>query len=185
MDLNGDGVIDVLATNHQRGLDCRADEAIDGRVYALEAPADPSRLFDEDAWTTHILLDGIRPNVTPPGATGCRLGPGAALPFYPRNNEGDSAHRPSIVVGGDQASKVWVLSPSTEDEKVWEYDSTVIFDINEYYGEGTTQTELADREGVTISTIGKVAILNDHVVFVPVFLKVAKFKFSTYLYVSC
>ena len=166
VDLNGDGVLDVLATNHQRGLDCRADETIAGRVYAIESPADLSRLFDPEAWTTRILLDGIRPNVTPPGAPGCRLAPGAALPFYPRNGVGEVDDRPWIVVGGDQSSKVWVLKPSTN---VWEYDSTVIFDINEYYGEGTSQTELTDREGVLISTIGKVATLDGNILFVPVF----------------
>jgi len=162
--LNGDGKVDVLATNHQSGLDCKVDEEIDGRVYVLEQPAS-GNVFD-DAWTNHTLMGGIRPNITPSGARSCRLAPGTASAIY---LDGDDA-LPWIVVSGDEASKVWILQPSSTD---WVYDNTVIFDVNEFYGPGTTQTTLTDPAGITISTIGRTANLQPSggavQLFVPVF----------------
>ncbi len=129
--------------------------------------------------TTHILLDDIRPNpstqpINPPG----RLAPGLAQTFHPiRAFEGWL--KPHIVVGGDEASKVWVLRPSHPlNPHDWSYDAAVLFDINDFYGPGTTQTPILTPEqfGVTISTIGGVAVRYDrpHLlgfaeIYVPVF----------------
>ena len=66
--------------------------------------------------------------------------------------------RPWIVVGGDEASKVWLLKPRQPlDSASWDYDSAVIFDINDYYGAGTTQTLMKEPRGISISTIGGLA----------------------------
>jgi len=63
--------------------------------------------------------------------------------------------RPWLLVGGDEASKVWILKPRFPlDTNRWEYDSAVIFDINDHYGPNTTQTLLDDPQGISISTIG-------------------------------
>ena len=56
------------------------------------------------------------------------------------------------IVGGDEAGKVWILTPTGED---MEYESHVVFDINVAWGDKcATQTDV--RPGVTISTLGAV-----------------------------
>lgn len=162
VDLNGDGKVDVLATNHQPdGCFPMTQSAIPGRVYALEQPAS-GQLFT-DPWPVHILKDNIRPNPTfpaprqPPG----RLAPGAARAFWPQAAQIGRV-KPSIVVGGDQASKVWLLQPQQPGNRAnWSYDSSVIFDINDSYGPNTTQRFAADPAGVSISTVGQVAVRYD------------------------
>ena len=83
-DLNGDGRLEILTSNHQ-GDGCFdvTKDVIPGRVIALEQPAS-GKLFDED-WTTHILKDNIRPNPTfpkPVRGPG-RLAPNRAIAFWP------------------------------------------------------------------------------------------------------
>jgi len=155
VDLNLDGRLEVLATNHQ-GDGCFAvtDDEIPGRVIALQQPAS-GRLFDEP-WTVRILKDDIRPNPTFPAPVRGpgRLAPNRAAAFWPiRWLEGRI--RPWIVVGGDEAPKVWILRPPTRRQSNdWNYSSAAIFDINDYYGEGTTQRLQDDSRNVSYSTIG-------------------------------
>jgi hypothetical protein len=147
-DLNQDGRMDVLVTNH-------AEETSDvpGRVIALEQPTSGS-LFEDD-WTRHILMDDIRPDHYPfPQVGPGRMAPGSAVAFYPSA----SADLPWIAVSGDEAAKAWVLEPT---EAPWTYYVHVLFDINEYYGPGTTQTPLPDPFGIIISTVGDIAIQYD------------------------
>ncbi len=176
VDLNRDGKADILATNHQPD-NCSppTSSQVPGRVYALEQPA--SGAIFEAEWTTHILLDDIRPNPsTQPVQAPGRLAPGRAQAFHPvRHAEGSS--KPWIVVGGDEAGKVWLLEPTQVfNSSSWEYDSAVIFDINDHYGPGTTQTPMADPFGITVSTIGGIAVRYDQPgyfgfaeIYVPVF----------------
>lgn len=154
-DLNLDGKLDVLTSNHQPDGCFKVTQSdIAGRVIAIEQPAD-GKLFDSE-WRVHVVKDDIRPNPTfpePKQGPG-RLAPNRAVAFWPmRALEGQT--RPWLLVGGDEASKVWVLKPrqplSTDN---WEYDSAVIFDINDHYGPNTTQTLMDDPQGVSISTIG-------------------------------
>ena len=42
--------------------------------------------------------------------------------------------KPWIVVSGDEASKVWLLTPKSPSKTNWEYLSAVVFDINDTYG---------------------------------------------------
>lgn len=174
VDLNRDGQADVLATNHQPDQ-CSPSQSsfVPGRVYALQPPSS-GRIFDEP-WTTRVLLDDIVPNPTPaatppPG----RLAPGTATAFWPlRLLEGIT--KPWIVVGGDEASRVWLLRPTDpRDPANWAYESAVVFDINDFYGPGTSQAP--NENGVTISTIGAVALRYDrpHLfgiaeIYIPVF----------------
>lgn len=62
--------------------------------------------------------------------------------------------RPWIVLGGDEAAKVWILRPESESRDEWGYRSAVIFDINDFYGPDTTQSLMDDPQGISISTIG-------------------------------
>ncbi len=154
-DLNLDGKLDVLTSNHQPdGCFAVTQSDIAGRVIAIEQPAD-GKLFESE-WPIHILKDGIRPNPTfpePEQGPG-RLAPNRAVAFWPmRALEGQT--RPWLLVGGDEASKVWVLKPKQPlSADNWDYDSAVIFDINDHYGPNTTQTLMDDPQGISISTIG-------------------------------
>ena len=89
------------------------------------------------------------------------MAPGHAKPFYPiRFLEGWA--KPFILVTGDEASKVWILSPENIwDPNNWNYVSTVIFDLNDYYGPGATQSPMEGTNGVTNSTVGAAAIRYD------------------------
>ena len=154
VDLNFDGRLDVLTSNHQ-GDGCFdvTDDDIPGRVLAIEQPAD-GRLFDSD-WQVHIIKDDIRPNPTypPPERGPGRLAPNRALALWPQRAQ-EGQQRPWVLVGGDEASKVWLLRPREADAENWDYDSAVVFDINDHYGAMATQTLLDDPQGVSISTIG-------------------------------
>ena len=169
VDLNRDGRMEVLATNHQSD-NCfrRTQDAIPARVYALQQPASGD-VFN-DPWITHILKDNIRPNPTYPAlplnaTTGDpdpagpgRLAPGIAQEFWPTPWD-ENFFRPWILVGGDEASKVWLLKPNTQNQNDWSYGSAVIFDINDYYGPNTSQslTAPAPDVGNSISTLGSPA----------------------------
>lgn len=159
VDLNRDGKLDVLVTNHQTD-NCfpRTQTAVPGRVYALEQPASGD-IFN-DPWVQHTLKDGIRPNPTYPApnnnpAFPGRLAPGLAQEFWPTPWD-QNFNKPWVLVGGDEASKVWVLRPASQDPNNWTYESAVIFDINDYYGPNTSQSFSAPppATGVSISTIG-------------------------------
>lgn len=158
-DLNRDGKLDILATNHQTD-NCfpRTQTAVPGRVYALEQPASGD-IFN-DPWVQHTLKDNIRPNPTYPApnndpAFPGRLAPGPAKVFWPTPWD-ENFNKPWILVGGDEASKIWVLRPESQDPTNWNYESAVIFDINDYYGPNTSQTFSAPppATGVSISTVG-------------------------------
>jgi hypothetical protein len=177
IDLDMDGRLEILTSNHQ-GDGCFdvTRDAIPGRVVALVPPAD-GRIFDS-AWSAQVLKDDIRPHPTLPApARGPgRLAPNRAIAFWPQRSM-EGRERPWIVVGGDEASKVWVLRPLAPRARGdWRYASHVIFDINEHYGPGTTQTLLRDPQGVSISTIGGISWRYDRpgprgraVIYAPVF----------------
>lgn len=159
VDLDGDGRLDVLATNHQNAM-----EPIDGRVLGIKQPKS-GKLF-KDPWVVHVLKGDIRPSEAPPGQPNRRLAPGAAKSFSaPSGNAG----KPWIAVSGDEASKAWVLKPTSEP---WVYEEELLLDINDVYGEDTTSTPLQDPFGITISTIGEIGIREEEeqvTLYVPVF----------------
>jgi hypothetical protein len=177
VDLDLDGRLEILTTNHQ-GDGCFdvTRDAIPGRVLALVPPAD-DRIF-ESTWSVQVLKDDIRPHPTVPAPERGpgRLAPNRALAFWPQRSM-EGRERPWIVVGGDEASKVWVLRPLAPRARGdWRYASHVIFDINQHYGAGTTQTLQRDPQGVKVGTIGGIAWRYDRpgprgraVIYAPVF----------------
>lgn len=154
VDLNLDGRVDVLTSNHQ-GDQCFAvtKTEIPGRAIAIEQPADGD-IFNSD-WRVHVIKDNIRatPTFPEPERGPGRLAPNRAVAFWPqRSMQGKT--KPWIVLGGDEAAKVWILKPESAAQDDWDYDSAVIFDINDFYGPDTTQTLMQDPQGISISTIG-------------------------------
>ena len=84
--------------------------------------------------------------------------------------------KPWVVLGGDEAAKVWILKPTSEGESDWNYHSAVAFDINDYYGPNTTQTLMKDPQGISISTVGGLSWRYDEAgpdgmteIYIPVF----------------
>ncbi len=172
-DLNGDGLLDVLATNHQPDGDLFTS-SVAGRVVAFEQPADGD-LFGS-AWGARVLLDDIRPQpnpAVPPTSFPGRLAPGHAHAFWPiRQLEGRG--KPWIVLSGDEAGQVWLMAPRRPgDDADWGYQVASIFDINRFPSRYPTGTQGLTAEGRTISTIGSSAIGYDELglaqIFVPVF----------------
>ena len=163
-DLNLDGKVEVLASNHQED-NCFpvTQQSIPGRINAYEQPAS-GNIFG-GGWVRRTLKDNIRANPTFPAPTSGpgRLAPGPAKAFVPvRGQEGKV--KPWVVVGGDEASKVWLLTPKSPSKTNWEYQSAVIFDINDTYGPGTTQTIMGPggtSPGEVISTIGVPSVRYD------------------------
>lgn len=172
VDLNLDGKMDLLATNHQPdGI--AFTSTVPGRVYAIEQPLDGDLFGGE--WPVHVLVDNIRPNPNPdadrrfPG----RLAPGGAKAFAPISYLEGGA-KPWIVVGGDEASEVWLLAPRRpRDCDHWGYRVASIFDVERESELYPTGTQEETEEGRTISTIGAVAVGYDDwgiaKLFVPVF----------------
>ncbi|MDJ0927974.1 MAG: VCBS repeat-containing protein [Gammaproteobacteria bacterium] len=157
VDMNLDGRVDVLTSNHQ-GDQCFevTKTEIPGRAIAIEQPAD-GRIFSSD-WTVHVIKDNIRaaPTFPEPERGPGRLAPNRAVAFWPQRSMRGRT-KPWVILGGDEAAKVWVLQPESESEDDWRYRSAVVFDINDYFGPNTTQTLQDDPQGVSISTIGGLA----------------------------
>ena len=84
----------------------------------------PTRSFPgRTTGSHHVLKDDIRPNPTYPAPTMApgRLAPGGAVAFTPVAGQQGKV-KPWIVVGGDEASKVWLLSPKYPTSKTnWDY----------------------------------------------------------------
>lgn len=164
VDLNLDGKVEVLASNHQ-GDNCFpvTQEPIPGRINAYEQPAS-GNIFG-GGWVRRTLMDNIRPNPTypTPSSGPGRLAPGPAKAFAPVRGQAGKV-KPWIVVGGDEASKVWLLTPKSPSKTNWEYQSAVIFDINDTFGPNTTQTIMGPQgisPGEAISTIGVPSVRYD------------------------
>jgi hypothetical protein len=167
VDLNLDGKVDILLTNHQSD-NCFSvtQTTVPGRVIAVEQPASGNFFAGAAAWPLHILKDNIYPNPTfpEPSSGPGRLAPGLAVAFTPIAGQQGKV-KPWIVVGGDEASKVWLLTPKLATSTTnWEYLSAVVFDINDYYGPAASQTIMGpsgSSPGEVISTIGTPSVRYD------------------------
>ena len=173
VDLDGDGSLDVLATNHMPANDTYTS-AVAGRVIAFEQPSGGD-LFGTP-WTVRVLMDDIRPRPNPafppPNFPG-RLAPGHAHAFWPARQL-IGRGEPWIVVSGDESGQVWLMAPrDPSDPDDWGYAIASVFDIGRYPALYPTGTQSPTAEGRTISTIGSSAIGYDAQglakIFVPVF----------------
>ncbi|MCG8538969.1 MAG: VCBS repeat-containing protein [Clostridia bacterium] len=108
-DLNKDGNLDLLVTNHVS--DARAG------VFCYEIPSD----FKNAQWKKHVLLEGIETRKAGPG----QASPGEAIAFYPTNDE---SGKPLIAVSGDGSQRVHLLTPNSQNTSNWEYTESILYE---------------------------------------------------------
>lgn len=108
-DVDGDGVDDLLVTNHQ---DDRKD-AIKAGVYAYEIPSD----LESGTFKKHILAQNISDMKDWFPGSGS---PGFAHAFYPKTGMSGFKH---VLVAGDGTFDVWYLTPTSTR---WEYEWSLI-----------------------------------------------------------
>eukprot|EP00518_Triparma_eleuthera_P018673 CAMPEP_0197551726 /NCGR_PEP_ID=MMETSP1320-20131121/5279_1 /TAXON_ID=91990 /ORGANISM="Bolidomonas sp., Strain RCC2347" /LENGTH=438 /DNA_ID=CAMNT_0043112259 /DNA_START=33 /DNA_END=1349 /DNA_ORIENTATION=+ len=111
LDINGDGSLDILATNHLTE---------NGGVFAYTW--DNSESLSTAKVTKHTLASGIN-NVQDKG-----MAPGHSNVVYPSNSD---SGKPYILVDGDGAENYIMLTPTDDsDLKSWEYDMHIMFPTN-------------------------------------------------------
>jgi hypothetical protein len=101
-DINNDGKIDLLVTNHEGDKNAA--------VFGYEIPED---IYSN--WTRHTLFSGF---VTKQRGVG-QASPGEAMAVHPDLNNKDS--KPVILVSGDGSQHAHILTPVSEDPNNWEY----------------------------------------------------------------
>jgi len=126
VDLNGDGKLDLLATNHLNQ---------NGSVFAYTWTGD---LGSEDARIEKfVLATGFSAISTAQGTAS----PGDAIPFYPKKH----AHggKPLILVSADNGNAFYILTPESRDSTNMKYKSTFI----EYVGADVGRIAIGDTDG--------------------------------------
>jgi hypothetical protein len=121
LDLNGDGRLDVLLTNHADNATAVNGTVFQSLVLAYEAPRAPARVTNASAWTRHVLADGFA--VREAGAN--QAAPGAARAFAA---PGGGGAKPWISVSGDGDQRAYVLVPDSQAPGAWEYSSFLVHD---------------------------------------------------------
>ncbi len=130
VDLNGDGVRDLLVTNHADNATAPAHTA--SQVVAYVAPPPGTALTDASAWGRHVLAEGflIRepgPNQASPGEASALLLPGGAA-------------KPLVLVSGDGEQRWTILEPASSDPSNWGYTRTEILDCGGTTGKQASLT---------------------------------------------
>ncbi|CAJ1398365.1 unnamed protein product [Effrenium voratum] len=106
-DLNNDGHLDLLVTNHA---------AVNGSVFAYT--------FDSEDLETanvsrHVLATGFSPFKVDKG----KASPGDALAFQP---EIKMKGKPSIFVSGDNSNSIFLLTPMSDSTEDWRYSKNKV-----------------------------------------------------------
>lgn len=110
VDLNGDGVKELLATSQQT-------KDMPGKVLAYERPAN----WRAGNWSTHLLADGFYPQPKQPTGSGS---PGTAFAFTMDASKGGKPH---ILVSGDDGGSVDLLAPASQEHSNWDYKRTTVY----------------------------------------------------------
>jgi len=131
-DLNNDGKQDLLVTNN-------ANDGT-GSVYAYEIPIDP-KTSKTNSWTRHQLVTGLSPPIKHIPGQGA---PGNAVAFH--KNISATNQKPLIVVSGDDAGSVILLTPKTQSTTDWTYSSEIIYQASGTTGEVTVSD--VDGDGI-------------------------------------
>ncbi|KAJ3252383.1 hypothetical protein HK103_001596 [Boothiomyces macroporosus] len=105
IDLNGDGQLDILATNH--------DGSGNGGVYGYEN--------QNGTWVRHDLSVGYYP-IREWGLN--QAAPGFASAYFPTAG----LNKPTIVVSGDGAQQVYLVTPASQTTNDFSYNTTMLHD---------------------------------------------------------
>jgi hypothetical protein len=124
VDLNGDGRLELLATNHLNQ---------NGSVFAYSFDGDD---FSVAEVSRHVLASGFGATSKQAGTAG----PGDAMAFLP-----STSHRgkPYVFVSGDNGNDIFVLVPDSEDPGKWSYTSQKIADV----GADVGRPAIGDTDG--------------------------------------
>eukprot|EP00420_Gonyaulax_spinifera_P020517 CAMPEP_0197902992 /NCGR_PEP_ID=MMETSP1439-20131203/54851_1 /TAXON_ID=66791 /ORGANISM="Gonyaulax spinifera, Strain CCMP409" /LENGTH=436 /DNA_ID=CAMNT_0043524073 /DNA_START=62 /DNA_END=1372 /DNA_ORIENTATION=+ len=123
-DLDGDGRLELLATNHVNE---------NGSVYAYSFDGDD---FSTAAITRHVLATGFNAATRSQGTAS----PGDAVAFRPSSND---KGRPHIFLSGDNSNSIFMLSPTSEEAGTWTYTTQQIA----YLGADIGRPAIRDTDG--------------------------------------
>lgn len=133
VDLNGDGKLDLLATNHLNQ---------NGSVFAYTWDGD---LADKSTKVQkHVLATGFNAATTSAG----QASPGDAIPFFAKT--ANTVGKPLLLVSADNGNYICVLVPNApNDPSDWTYNKKVI----EYIGADVGRAAIGDTDGDGINEI--------------------------------
>jgi hypothetical protein len=100
VDIDGDGKLDLLTTNHV--ADPRSG------VYVYEIPAGKLAYLNASAWVRHTIVDKIPTRVIGIG----QASPGQATAFYPQVSSRIAGSPPHLLLSGDGSKEAYILSPT-------------------------------------------------------------------------
>ena len=127
VDLNGDGNMDVLYTNH---VDNKTQSGAVSMVIGFEMPAKGQPFTNPANWVKHVLDQGYVVREGGPN----QAAPGFAKAFFPSKAHPDHA-KPSILVEGDGDQRFYELSPLSPDPSNWLYNRTLLYDCQGTVGQ--------------------------------------------------
>jgi len=123
-DLNGDGRLELLATNHVNQ---------NGAVYAYSFDGDD---FATAAVTRHVIASGFSAATTKTGTAS----PGDAIAFFPKRGD---AGKPHIFLSGDNSNSIFLLVPKSQDPADWSYTVVPVA----YLGADVGRASIGDTDG--------------------------------------
>jgi len=132
IDINGDGKIDILVTNHE-------NEPSKSAVFGYEIPSD----YKSGHFMRHTLASGF---VTRKQPVSDNASPGNAFPFFPKTDH-KPTDKPHIAVSGDGAESFFLVTPDSADPNNWGYSITEV--LNEKHTIGTVTGADVDGDGYT------------------------------------
>jgi len=127
-DLNGDGHLDLLATNH-----LNQDGSVFGYSWGAGDIRDPSVKVEK-----HVLATGFSAISTSQGTAA----PGDALAFWPKT-ELKGKGKPWVFVSGDNGNTIVLLRPDSDDAGNWTYKKQILA----YIGADVGQNVIGDTDG--------------------------------------
>merc|ERR1711865_874421 len=122
-DVNGDGKMDLLATNHVNQ---------NGSVTAYTWTGN----LKDAVVTKHVLASGFNAVSTATGTAS----PGDAFTFQPKDGR---TQKPYVFVSGDNGNTIFALVPTSEDKDDWTYDKVEM----SYLGADIGRPSIGDVDG--------------------------------------
>ena len=137
VDLNGDGRLDLLLTNHADNATAVNGSVFQSQVIAYESPTAPEPLANASAWTRHVLASGFAVREAGPN----QAAPGAARAFAPPSHGRRAGSvKPWISLSGDGDQRAYLLTPVSADPADWTYERTIVHDCDGTVGRQVTVT---------------------------------------------